>query len=192
MLKICVIGLGYVGLPICLKLAKNFKTVGFDINTKRINSLKNQIDLNHEFKRKDLKKKNLIFSKEIKDLNKCNFYIICVPTPITNSKLPDLRYIEESFKLLSKILKKGDIIILESTVYPGVTETFAKKLEKKTKLRNNRDFSICYSPERINPGDKKNNLNQINKILAYEGESQKVKTLLKNVYKKICKKLIFF
>ena len=191
MLKICVIGLGYVGLPICLKLAKNFNTVGFDINTKRINSLKNQIDLNHEFKRKDLKKKNLIFSKEIKDLNKCNFYIICVPTPITNSKLPDLRYIEESFKLLSKILKKGDIIILESTVYPGVTETFAKKLEKKTKLRNNRDFSICYSPERINPGDKKNNLNQINKILAYEGESQKVKTLLKNVYKKICKKLIF-
>ena len=191
MLKICVIGLGYVGLPICLKLAKNFKTVGFDINSKRINSLKNQIDLNHEFKRKDLKKKNLIFSKEIKDLNKCNFYIICVPTPITNSKLPDLRYIEESFELLSKILKKGDIIILESTVYPGVTETFAKRLEKKTKLRNNRDFSICYSPERINPGDKKNNLNQINKILAYEGESQKVKTLLKSVYKKICKKLIF-
>ena len=139
MLKICVIGLGYVGLPICLKLAKNFKTVGFDINTKRINSLKNQIDLNHEFKRKDL--------------NNCNFYIICVPTPITNSKLPDLRYIEASFKLLSKILKKGDIIILESTVYPGVTETFAKKLEKKTKLRNNRDFSVCYSPERINPGD---------------------------------------
>ena len=178
-------------MPICLKLAKNFKTVGFDINTKRINSLKNQIDLNHEFKRKDLKKKNLIFSKEIRDLDKCNFYIICVPTPITNSKLPDLRYIEASFKLLSKILKKGDIIILESTVYPGVTETFAKKLEKKTKLRNNRDFSICYSPERINPGDKKNNLNQINKILAYEGESQKVKTLLKNVYKKICKKLIF-
>ena len=191
MLKICVIGLGYVGLPICLKLAKNFKTVGFDINSKRINSLKNQIDLNHEFKRKDLKQKNLIFSKEIKDLDKCNFYIICVPTPITNSKLPDLRYIEASFKLLSKILKKGDIIILESTVYPGVTETFAKRLEKKTKLRNNRDFSVCYSPERINPGDKKNNLNQINKILAYEGESQKVKTLLKNVYKKICKKLIF-
>ena len=191
MLKICVIGLGYVGLPICLKLAKSFKTVGFDINSKRINSLKNQIDLNNEFKRKDLKKKNLIFSKEIRDLDKCNFYIICVPTPITNSKLPDLRYIEASFKLLSKILKKGDIIILESTVYPGVTETFAKKLEKKTKLRNNRDFSICYSPERINPGDKKNNLNQINKILAYEGESQKVKTLLKNVYKKICKKLIF-
>ena len=191
MLKICVIGLGYVGLPICLKLAKNFKTVGFDINTKRINSLKNQIDLNHEFKRKDLKKKNLIFSKEIRDLDKCNFYIICVPTPITNSKLPDLRYIEASFKLLSKILKKGDIIILESTVYPGVTETFAKKLEKKTKLRNNRDFSVCYSPERINPGDKKNNLNRINKVLAYEGESQKVKTLLKNVYEKICKKLVF-
>ena len=191
MLKICVIGLGYVGLPICLKLAKNFKTVGFDINSKRINSLKNQIVLNYEFKKKDLKKRNLIFSKEIKDISKCNFYIICVPTPITNLKLPDLRYIGESFKLLSKILKKGDIIILESTVYPGVTETFAKRLEKKTKLKYNQDFSICYSPERINPGDKKNNLNQINKILAYEGKSQKVKSSLKNVYKKICKKLIF-
>ena len=133
MLKICVIGLGYVGLPICLKLAKNFKTVGFDINTKRINSLKNQIDLNNEFKKKDLKKKNLIFSKEIRDLDKCNFYIICVPTPITNSKLPDLRYIEESFKLLSKILKRR-YNGFRVTVYPGVTETFAKKLEKKTKL----------------------------------------------------------
>ena len=134
MLKICVIGLGYVGLPICLKLAKNFKTVGFDINSKRINSLKNQIDLNHEFKRKDLKKEFNIFKRN-KDLNKCNFYIICVPTPITNSKLPDLRYIEASFKLLSKILKKGDIIILESTVYPGVTETFAKKIRKENKIK---------------------------------------------------------
>ncbi len=191
MLKICVIGLGYVGLPICLKLAKNFKIIGFDINSERINSLNNQIDLNNEFKRKDLKKKNLIFSKNIQDIKECNFFIICVPTPITNSKTPDLRYIDISFTLLSKILKKGDIIVLESTVYPGVTDIFAKKLERKTKLRNNYDFSTCYSPERINPGDKKNNLDKINKILAYEGKNQKVRTLLKNVYKKICRKLIF-
>jgi len=155
MLKLCVIGLGYVGLPICLKLSKNFKIIGFDINSERIDSLNNQIDLNNEFKKKDLKKKNLIFSKNIQDIRKCNFFIICVPTPITNSRIPDLRYIDMSFKLLSKILKKGDIIVLESTVYPGVTDVFAKKLEKKTKLRNNHDFSTCYSPERINPGDKK-------------------------------------
>ena len=102
-----------------------------------------------------------------------------------------MRYINVSFTLVSKILKKGDIIVLESTVYPGVTDIFAKKLERKTKLRNNYDFSTCYSPERINPGDQKNNLDKINKILAYEGKNQKVRTLLKNVYKKICRKLIF-
>ena len=191
MLKICVIGLGYVGLPICLKLAKNFRTIGYDTNSKRIDSLKRGIDHNDEFKKKDIKVKNLIFSKKIEDINKCNFYIICVPTPITFSKKPDLRYIEKSFSLLSKILKKGDIIVLESTVYPGVTEAFIKKLEKKTKFKNNDDFSTCYSPERINPGDKNRNLNNINKILAYEGRDKKVKKLLFSVYKKISKKLIF-
>ena len=191
MLKICVIGLGYVGLPICLKLAKNFSTIGYDTNSKRIDSLKIGIDHNEEFKKKDIKIKNLIFSKKIEDLHKCNFYIVCVPTPITFSKKPDLRYIEKSFKLLSKILKRGDIIVLESTVYPGVTEAFIKKLEKKTKLINNYDFSTCYSPERINPGDKNRNLNNINKILAYEGKDEKVKKLIFNVYKKLSKKLIF-
>ena len=190
MLKICVIGLGYVGLPICIKLAKNYKIVGFDINSERINSLKKGIDLNDEFKKKDLKKKNLFFSKNIQDINNCNFYIICVPTPITNSKQPDLKYINKSLLLLSKILKKGDIIVLESTVYPGVTGEFTSKLEEKTKLVNNRDFSTCYSPERINPGDKERNLNNINKVLAYEGNNKKVKILLMSVYKKICKKLI--
>ena len=190
MLKICVIGLGYVGLPICLKLAKNYKIVGFDINSERVNSLKKGIDLNDEFKKKDIKKKNLVFTKNIQDINECNFFIICVPTPITNSKQPDLRYINKSFVLLSKILKKGDIIVLESTVYPGVTEEFVNKLEMKTKLINNQDFTTCYSPERINPGDKERNLNNINKILAYEGNNKKVKTLLMSVYKKICKKLI--
>ena len=113
-----------------------------------------------------------------------------MPTPITNSKQPDLKYINKSLLLLSKILKKGDIIVLESTVYPGVTGEFISKLEEKTKLVNNRDFSTCYSPERINPGDKERNLNNINKVLAYEGNNKKVKILLMSVYKKICKKLI--
>ena len=191
MLKICVIGLGYVGLPICLKLAKNFRIVGYDINSKRIDSLKEGVDLNNEFKKKEIKQINLTFSKKIDDINKCNFYIICVPTPITNLKKPDLRYINKTFDTLSKILKKNDIIVLESTVYPGVTEMFINKLEKKTKLINNIDFSTCYSPERINPGDKERNLNNINKILAYEGKNKKVKIILNKVYKKICKKLVF-
>ena len=130
MLKICVIGLGYVGLPICIKLAKNYKIVGFDINSERINSLKKGIDLNDEFKKNDLKKKNLFFSKNIQDINNCNFYIICVPTPITNSKQPDLKYINKSLLLLSKILK-GDIIVLESTVYPGVTGNLQANWRRK-------------------------------------------------------------
>ena len=191
MLKICVIGLGYVGLPICLKLAKKFKTVGYDINSKRIDSLKKGIDFNNEFKKKEIKQINLTFSRNIKDIDRCNFYIICVPTPITFSKKPDLKYIKKTFDLLSKILKKNDIIVLESTVYPGVTEMFINKLEKRTKLINNKDFSTCYSPERINPGDKERNLNNINKILAYEGKNKKVKLLLNKVYKEICKKLVF-
>tara|TARA_B100001939_G_scaffold235514_1_gene203039 strand:+ start:222 stop:1418 length:1197 start_codon:yes stop_codon:yes gene_type:complete len=191
MLKICVIGLGYVGLPICLKLAKSFNIIGYDINSERIDTLNRGIDLNDEFKKKDIQIKRLIFSKKIEDIKQCNFFIVCVPTPITYLKKPDLKYIDKSFNLLSKILKKGDIIVLESTVYPGVTKTFTKKLEKKTKLVNNYDFSTCYSPERINPGDKNRNLNNINKILAYEGKNVKVKRLIINVYKKISKKLIF-
>ncbi len=191
MLKICVIGLGYVGLPICLILAKSFNVIGYDINSERIDTLNRGIDLNDEFKKKDIQIKNLIFSKKIGDIKQCNFYIVCVPTPITYLKKPDLKYIDKSFNLLSKILKKGDIIVLESTVYPGVTKTFTKKLEKKTKLVNNYDFTTCYSPERINPGDKNRNLNNINKILAYEGKNGKVKKLIINVYKKISKKLIF-
>ena len=187
MLKICVIGLGYVGLPICLKLAKKFKTVGYDINSKRIDSLKKGIDFNNEFKKKEIKQINLTFSRNIEDIDRCNFYIICVPTPITFSKKPDLKYIKKTFDLLSKILKKNDIIVLESTVYPGVTEMFINKLEKKTKLINNKDFSTCYSPERINPGDKERNLNNINKILAYEGKNKKLKLLLNKIYKEICK-----
>ena len=130
MLKICVIGLGYVGLPICLKLAKSFNIIGYDINSERIDTLNRGIDLNDEFKKRYSNKRTNLF-KKIEDIKQCNFFIVCVPTPITYLKKPDLKYIDKSFNLLSKILKKGDIIVLESTVYPGVTKTFTKKLEKK-------------------------------------------------------------
>ncbi len=191
MIKVCIIGLGYVGLPICLKISSFFNTVGFDINKKRIQLLNKGLDVNNEFKKKDFVKKKIFFSSNQKDLAKCNFYIICVPTPITKSKKPDLIYIEKSFKSISLVLKKNDIIVLESTVYPGVTRTFIKKLEKKTKLKNNKDFFTCYSPERINPGDKKFELSKINKILAYEGNSQNTKKKIKLIYSKICKKIVF-
>ena len=191
MLKICVLGLGYVGLPICIELSKTFKTIGFDVSKNRVNTLAKGKDINNEYNKKDLIKKNLKFSFKIQDARDCNFFIICVPTPIKKSKLPDLIYIEKSFNLISKIIKKNDIVVLESTVYPGVTEKFTKKLENKTNLINNKDINICYSPERINPGDKKKNLNNINKILAYEGNNKKIKIKLNNVYKKISKKIIF-
>ena len=191
MIKICVIGLGYVGLPICLKLSSTYNTVGFDINKKRVNSLQNKIDDNDEYSKKDFLKKKILFSNKINDIKNCNIFIICVPTPIKRSKLPDLKFINESFNIISNILKKDDIIILESTVYPGVTRKFISKLEIKTKLLNNRDFYTCYSPERINPGDKKNELSKINKILAYEGKDKFIRDKLKKIYNKISKKIIF-
>ena len=191
MLKICVMGLGYVGLPICLELSKKYKTTGFDINKSRIASLRKNIDLNNEFKKKDFLKKKLIFTDKIQEIKNCNFYIICVPTPITKSKKPDLQFIEKCFDTIKNFLKKDDIIVLESTVYPGVTESYAKSLESNSKLISNKDFFVCYSPERINPGDKKNKLSRINKILAYEGNNIKIKKKLEEVYSKICKNLIF-
>ena len=187
MLKICVIGLGYVGLPICLKLAKNFKTVGYDINSKRIDSLKKGIDFNNEFKKKEIKQINLTFSRNIEDIDRCNFYIICVPTPITFSKKPDLKYIKKTFDLLSKILKKNDIIVLESTVYPGVTNDICKNILSKTK----KSFYIGYSPERVNPGDKNHTISKINKIVSIETTNRKIINKVKKVYSHVCKKIFF-
>lgn len=191
MIKISIIGLGYVGLPLCLNISKKYETIGYDINKLRISSLSNHEDKNNEFKKIDFKNKKITFTDKISDISKCNLYIICVPTPITKNKKPDLNPIKKSFNSLSKILKIGDIIILESTVYPGVTKKFTKYLEQKTKLKNNKDFYVCYSPERINPGDKENNLTKINKILAIETTNKKVIENIKKVYNNFCKKIIF-
>ena len=191
MIKISIIGLGYVGLPLCLNISKKYETIGYDINKLRISSLSNHEDKNNEFKKIDFKNKKITFTDKISDISKCNLYIICVPTPITKNKKPDLNPIKKSFNSLSKILKIGDIIILESTVYPGVTKKFTKYLEQKTKLKNNKDFYVCYSPERINPGDKENNLTKINKILAIETTNKKVIENIKKVYNNFCNKIIF-
>jgi len=184
-------GLGYVGLPICLELSKKYSTIGYDINNSRIGNLKKYIDLNNEFKKKDFLNKKLNFTDKIEEIKNCNFYIICVPTPITKLKKPDLKYVKKCFNIISNILNKNDIIVLESTVYPGVTKNYARKLQINNKLINNKDFFVCYSPERINPGDKENKLSKINKILAYEGKNKKIKKRIKEVYSRICKNLIF-
>lgn len=191
MIKICVIGLGYVGLPICLKLAETFEVVGYDINKKRILNLLNGIDINNEFNKRQIKKNKIFFTNNFINIKDVNFYIICVPTPIDDRKKPNLEYVKKSFDLISKKIKKNDIIVLESTVYPGITEKFTKIVENESKLKNNIDFHVCYSPERINPGDKKNKLTKIKKIIAYEGFNVNVKKNLFRIYNKICKKIIF-
>ena len=191
MLKVCVLGLGYVGLPVALNISRKFKTIGFDISLKRIKELNKRVDHNNEFKRNDFIKKKIKFTNKKKDLADSNIYIICVPTPIKIGNLPDLSHIENSVSIISKYIKVGDIIILESTVYPGVTEKFAKFLENKSGLKNNKDFFMCFSPERINPGDNSKNLKNINKIFAVNNSDKKMISIVKKVYKLISRKLIF-
>tara|TARA_B100001057_G_scaffold493877_1_gene589278 strand:- start:294 stop:1493 length:1200 start_codon:yes stop_codon:yes gene_type:complete len=191
MLKVCVLGLGYVGLPVALNISSKFKTIGFDISLKRIRELKNKFDHNKEFKKSDFIKKKIKFSNNKQDLADPNIYIICVPTPVKKDKLPDLSHIKNSISIISKYIKVGDVIILESTVYPGVTEKFTKFLEIKSGFKNNKDFYMCYSPERINPGDNSKNLKNINKIFAVNSNNKKVISRVKKVYKLISKELIF-
>ena len=146
-----VIGLGYVGLPLFLRLTKKFKTVGYDLNHNRINQLKKGIDQNKEFKKNKLKIKNgSIFTSKLKKSNSNRFYIITVPTPVLSNKKPDLN-LKTACKHLKKVANDGDIIFFESTVYPGLTRDLKEKYFKNKKIY------LGYSPERINPGDKKYN-----------------------------------
>ncbi len=191
MVKICVLGLGYVGLPVALGISSKFETLGFDISKKRIKELSSKFDSNREYSSNDFNRKKLTFSNKTKDLRDSNIYIICVPTPIKKNNLPDLSYIKESISIISAYIKSNDIIILESTVYPGVTEHFAKFLELKTGLKNNKDFYMCYSPERINPGDKTKKIKNINKIFAVNTNDKKILSKVKKVYKLISKEIVF-
>ena len=188
----CVIGLGYVGLPVFTRLNKFYKTIGYDNNNERVCSLQKKNDFNNEIKEKDLKlQNNSIITNNKKYLKNCNFFIVTVPTPLIKNKLPNLRFLKDSIKLISKYLKKGDLIAIESTVYPGTTKLLVKEiLEKNSSLISNKDFFIGYSPERINPGDKKHQVQNIKKILAVETTSKKVFNKFINLYSKITKKIV--
>ena len=189
MINLCVIGLGYVGLPILINLSKKFKTIGYDINKQRIEDLKKGKDLFNEFKKKTLKKSKINFTNSINLIKKSNIFIITVPTPINKKKQPDLTHLKDVCNKLSKIIKKKDIIIFESTVYPGLTNDFCIPLiEKNNNFKEGVDFYVGYSPERVNPGDKTHSLKNINKILAYPHNYLK-KELIK-VYSLISKKII--
>ena len=161
-LKLAVIGLGYVGLPLALEFSKKKTVIGFDINKTRINELNSGVDKNLEFKKKNLlSSKKIKFTNKIEHLRSANCFIITVPTPINNKKKPDLKPLLDASKMIGKIIKKGDIIIYESTVYPGcIEEVCVPELEKYSKLKFNLDFFCGYSPEPHNQLELKSHLSQ--------------------------------
>lgn len=184
--NIAIIGLGYVGLPLAIAFSKkNYNVIGFDINKSRINELKKNIDHTLEVSKETLKaSKTLHFSNNVNDLEKANVYIVTVPTPITKHKSPDLTPIIKASKTIAQVLKKGDIVIYESTVYPGCTEEVcAPILEEISGLKFNKEFFCGYSPERINPGDKKHTISNIIKVTS--GSTPEIATKVDNLYKSI-------
>ncbi len=190
MIKPCIIGLGYVGLPILINLSKKYKCIGFDNNSRRINDLSKGIDTFNEYKKKTLLNKSIKFTNSLKIIKNFNLYIVTVPTPILKNKTPDLKHLKNVCNNLSKIIKKKDIIIFESTVYPGLTRNYCiPLLEKKNFFKEGLDFFVGYSPERVNPGDNAHELKKIDKILAYPHLYRKKE--LFNLYSFISKKIIF-
>src|SRR5690606_25772891 len=173
--RIAVIGLGYVGLPLAVEFGKKYKTIGFDINKARVEELNSGHDHTLEVSDNQLKEvladcsaeTGLYCSSSLKDIEPCNFYIVTVPTPVDKHNCPDLTPLYKASETVGNVLKKGDIVIYESTVYPGVTEEeCVPVLEKTSGLKFNEDFFVGYSPERINPGDKEHTVEKILKVTA--------------------------
>tara|TARA_A100001015_G_scaffold313966_1_gene422432 strand:+ start:1280 stop:2569 length:1290 start_codon:yes stop_codon:yes gene_type:complete len=181
-----IIGVGYVGLPLAVNFSNHFNTISYDNNRNRINELKNRKDRNLHFNSSSLSKNKLKFTSNHKELKQCNVYIVTLPTPINHNNLPDLRMVKSASVGISKILKKNDFVIFESTFYPGTVEDLLIPiLEKKSNLKYKKDFHVGYSPERINPGDKKHTLVNIRKIVSSDSHVGKKK--IKYLYKKIIK-----
>ena len=183
--KISIIGLGYVGLPLALEFGKKRVVIGFDIDENKILNLKKSKDSTNETSIEDFEDaKKLIFTNDIKDIVDSEIYIITVPTPLDNHNKPDLKHLKEASSLVGSILKKNNIVIYESTVYPGATEDICVPiLEKKSGLVFNKDFFCGYSPERINPGDKKHRLTNTKKITS--GSNSEISKEIDNLYKEI-------
>jgi len=165
--KLAVVGLGYVGLPIALEFAKKLDVIGFDINVERVNLMKRNIDPSNELIASDFENCSITFTSNLKDLQDVKFFIIAVPTPIDKNKKPDINPLLSASKTVGKVLKKGDYVVYESTVYPGCTEEDCiPVLEELSGLTFKKDFKVGYSPERINPGDKVHTLSSIIKVSA--------------------------
>lgn len=179
--KIAVIGLGYVGLPLAIALARYFPVVGFDIDKARITQLQEGFDRTYEIDSDILKASSLQCTVDPQSLQAQDIYIVTVPTPVTNDNLPDLTPLQKASETVGKVLQKNAIVVYESTVYPGVTEDFCGPiLEKMSGLKSGQDFFLGYSPERINPGDKEHTVDRITKVVS--GQTPTVAALLKQVY----------
>ena len=184
-LRIAIIGLGYVGLPLAVEFGKKGPVIGFDINQKRIDELKGGQDHTLEVTSEELQQsQHLSFSANLDELKQCNFFIVTVPTPVDQVNRPDLTPLRKASETVGQVLKKGDIVVYESTVYPGATEEVCIPiLEKVSGLKFNQDFFAGYSPERINPGDKVNTLTKIKKITS--GSTPEVADTVDAVYASI-------
>jgi UDP-N-acetyl-D-galactosamine dehydrogenase len=165
--KLAVIGLGYVGLPIALELAKKISVIGFDINAKRIQMMRNGVDPSKEVEKGEFAGRDVVFTDDLAVLKEARFFIVAVPTPVDKYNVPDLRPLIGASETVAKVLKLGDYVVYESTVYPGCTEEDCLPvLEKISGLKMGEDFKLGYSPERINPGDKKNTLKTVVKVVS--------------------------
>lgn len=186
-LKVCVLGLGYVGLPLALAFGKaKVKTFGFDLNKTRVSELRKGFDKNNEMEKKDILDSKIEFSHDPKTLSKANFVIVCVPTPVDEKNLPDFSYLISASELVGKHIKKGAVVVFESTVYPGATEEVCiPVIEKFSGLKAGIDFFYGYSPERINPGDKNHTIETVIKVVS--GMNEKVRDYIAEVYFTICK-----
>ncbi len=179
--KICIVGLGYVGLPLAAVMARKYQIVGFDINSTRISELKAGEDKTNEVSSEVLKNVGIEFTDDAKMISKCSLIIVAVPTPIDKFKKPDLTPLEKATETVGKNLTKNMVIVYESTVYPGVTEDICIPiLEKESGLSWKKDFHVGYSPERVNPGDKKHTIDKIKKVVS--GDSAETIAFLKMIY----------
>jgi len=170
--RIAIIGLGYVGLPVALGFARKFPgTIGFDINVKRVEALRNGVDKTGECDSQTLNESTILLTSDPGDLKSATFFVVAVPTPIDKTRLPDLRPVCSATRMLGKVIGKGSVVVYESTVYPGVTEEICGPiLEEVSGLKQGVDFKLGYSPERINPGDKEHTLQRIIKVVSGEDE----------------------
>src|SRR5437762_14346891 len=165
--RLAVIGLGYVGLPIALEFARKVSVIGFDINIKRVKMMKQCIDPSKELDKEAFAGCDMSFTDSLDVLREANFFIVAVPTPVDEHNVPDLIPVKKASETIGKVIKKGDYVVFESTVYPGCTEEDCLPIiEKESNLKNITDFKLGYSPERINPGDKKHTLATIIKVVA--------------------------